>query len=244
MLLGAGGDHAQQEFEAVVRLDPAEIGAVRAELAKEGLVICGDPLADDGDSEARHGRRLRRHNRAQTIGVSERRGSKSIQLMGGPEMRGELFHKLAGGVDPIEIFELGGKTDLREASQPVLELFGRERVQVGQFFFQSAALGGKLEIVFNDFSQQAGQEAQRQALQRGNIAADQFPCFRRIAIELLRFEIGWKHKFTRVPVSVCLRRATWKIPAWIQELGRDRWTPTGGRKPRPRERQRPAPSSR
>src|SRR6266699_3671099 len=32
MLLGAGGDHAQQEFEAVVRLDAAEIGAVRAEL--------------------------------------------------------------------------------------------------------------------------------------------------------------------------------------------------------------------
>src|SRR5438034_10561498 len=123
MLLGAGGDHVQQEFEAVVRLDAAEIGAVRAELAKEGLVICGDSLADDGDSEARHGRRLWRHSCAQTIGVSERGGSKSIHLMGGPEMRGELFHKLAGGIDPIEIFELGGKTDLREAAQPVLDLF-------------------------------------------------------------------------------------------------------------------------
>src|SRR5256884_1497908 len=195
MRFGTGGDHVQQKFEAVLRLDTAEMGTVRAEFAKEGRVMGGDSLADDGDPEARHGRQLRRHNPAQTIRVSRRGHSKSVELVSGPEMRGELFHKLRGRIDPIGILKLGRKADLREALQPVLDLFGRKRVQVGELFFQGTALSGKLEIVFDDFSQQARQEAQRQALEHNNVAGDQFSRFRRIAVELLRFEIGWEHKF-------------------------------------------------
>ena len=177
MRFGAGGDDVEQEIKAVLRLDAAEIGALRAEFAKERLVMSGNSLADDGDAQARRGRRLWRCNRAQTIGVGERRGAKSIELVSGPKMRGELFHKLRGRVDPIEIFKLRGKTDVREALQPVLNLFGREGVQIGKFLLQCPALGGKLEIIFNDFSQQAWKEAQRQALQRRNVADNQFPCF-------------------------------------------------------------------
>ena len=159
MRLGTGGDHVQQKVEAVLRLDTAEIGTVRAEFAKERLVMGGDSLADDGDSEARHGRQLRRYNRAQTIGVGDCGDSKGVELVSGPEMRRELFHELRGSIHPIGILKLGGKADLREALQPVLDLFGGEGVQISEFFFQGAALGGKLEIVFDNFTQQAWQEA-------------------------------------------------------------------------------------
>ena len=159
MRFGTGGDHVQQKFEAVLRLDTAEIGTVRAEFAKERLVMGGDSLADDGDSEARHGRQLRRYNRAQTIGVGDCGDSKGVELVSGPEMRRELFHELRGSIHPIGILKLGGKADLREALQPVLDLFGGEGVQISEFFFQGAALGGKLEIVFDNFTQQAWQEA-------------------------------------------------------------------------------------
>src|SRR5713101_4182883 len=67
-------------------------------------------------------------------------------------------------------------------------------MQIRKFLFQRAAFGRELEIVFDDFSQQAREEAQRQPLQGGDVAGDQFPCFWRIAIELPRFEIGWKHR--------------------------------------------------
>src|SRR5438132_3428383 len=193
MRLGTGGDHVQQKLEAVLRLDTAEIRTVRAEFAKEGLVMGGDSLADDGDSEARRGRRLRRHNRAQTISVGDRGDSKGVELVSGPEMRRELFHELRGSINPIGILKLSGKTNLREALQPLFDLIGGERIQISKFFFQGATLGGKLEIVFDNFPQQARQKAQRQASQRGNVFGDQFSGLRRIAIELLRFEVGWKH---------------------------------------------------
>src|SRR5439155_1668526 len=84
--------------QAELRLDTAEIGTVRAEFAEEGRVMGGDSLADDGDSETRRGRRLRRHNGAQTIGVGDRGDSKGVELVSGPEMRRELFHKLSGSI--------------------------------------------------------------------------------------------------------------------------------------------------
>ncbi len=59
---------------------------MRTEFAKERRVMRGDTLADDGDSETRRGRRFWRRNRAQTIGVGERRDSKGVQLVGGPKV--------------------------------------------------------------------------------------------------------------------------------------------------------------
>ncbi len=91
------------------------------------------------------------------------------------------------------MFKLGGKTDLCEALKPVLYFFRRKGVQIREFLLQRPALGGEFEIVFNHLSQQAGQETQGKALQRGNVAGYQFSCLRRIANELLRFEVGWKH---------------------------------------------------
>ena len=54
--------------------------------------------------------------------------------------------------------------------------------------------GRKLEIVVDDLSQQAGHKAQRQPLQRSNVIRDQLSGLWRIALELLRLEIAWKHK--------------------------------------------------
>src|SRR4029077_11787778 len=71
-----------------------------------------------------------------------------------------------------------------------------------------------------------------------------FSCFGRIAAELLRFEVGGKHKkFTTAPKSVCLARRTAKSPSARRESARNRWSPPHGRTPRPRARQGQAPSS-
>src|SRR5258707_14268159 len=115
MRLGPGGDDIQQEFQAVLGFDAAEICAMRTEFAKEGLVMLADTLADHGNSEPRRGRRFWRRNRAQAIGVGERPDSKGVQLVGGPKVGRYVLHKLTGRIDPIGMFKLGGKTDLREA---------------------------------------------------------------------------------------------------------------------------------
>src|SRR6266478_610873 len=92
------------------------------------------------------------------------------------------------------MFELGGETDLRESLKPVLYLFCRKRLQIRKFLFYGSALGGEFEIVFNSLSQQARQETQGQPLERCYVARGQFSCLWRIAIELLRFEVGWEHR--------------------------------------------------
>ena len=92
--------------------------------------------------------------------------------MRSPKVRRELFYKLTRCVYPIKAFELRGNTDLCEFLKPVLYLFCGESAQIREFLLQSLALSRELEIVLNDLSQQARQEAQWQSLQRSKVVRD------------------------------------------------------------------------
>ena len=61
------------------------------------------------------------------------------------------------------------QADLREALEPIIQLFRRKSSQRGEFSLNGSALDGKFEIVVDDFTQQAGKESQRQALQRNYV---------------------------------------------------------------------------
>ena len=100
----------------------------------------------------------------------------------------------AGELTQSNDFELGGFGYLGESLKPFFYLLRGERVQVRQFLFDGLALGRKLEIVVNDFSQQAGHEGQGQPLQRPDVIRDQLSGLWRIGLELLRLEIAWQHK--------------------------------------------------
>ncbi len=56
----------------------------------------------------------------QTVCVVDSGLPEAVELVRGPEMGGKLFHKLGGGVDPIEMLELGRKIDVRECLEPGL----------------------------------------------------------------------------------------------------------------------------
>src|SRR5580692_4654979 len=76
---------------------------------------------------------------------------------------------------------------------PILELVPGKPTEIGKLLFTRSALGRKLEIVFDEFPQQTGQETEWQPLERPQIAGHKLPRLRRIACEILRLEIAWKH---------------------------------------------------
>src|SRR5580700_6148596 len=150
---------------------------MRTQLAEQRLLWCGDALADNRNPQPGNRWTLRWQRRPQTLRISERRRAKGIQLVGRPEIRRELLDKLRWRVYPIELFELRGKMDLSESFEPILDLFGRKRVQISKFPLERFALRGKLEIVIDGLSQQAWQKTQWQPLERSEFVRDKFSCF-------------------------------------------------------------------
>ena len=126
MRFGSGSYGVEQCGQAVFGFDVGEIGAMSAQLTKQWLVVGGNTLADDGDSEPRNRRRLGRDGRMQTVRVFVRGFAKCVELMRAPEMGGELFHELCGLPDPVEGFELWREADFVEILEPFLEFCGRK----------------------------------------------------------------------------------------------------------------------
>src|SRR5713101_7096417 len=119
MGFGPGGDGIEQCAQAIFGIDSAVVRAMSAQFAEERRIIGGDALADYRDAETRRGGRLRRNGGAQTVGIGDGRGSKGVELVRGPEMRGKLFDKLRRRIDPIKIFESSRKMDFRKTLQPI-----------------------------------------------------------------------------------------------------------------------------
>src|SRR5260221_9902148 len=127
------------------------------------------------------------------IGIVIRGLAERVELVRAPEMRGQPFHKLGGRFRPVELFEFRGEANLHEVLKQIFYLGSGEGSEIRQLFFPRFALGGKLVIAVDQFAEQAGHKAEGQLLQRRKIAGDQFPRFGRVASELLRLEIAWKH---------------------------------------------------
>ena len=75
-------------------------------------------------------------------------------------MSGQLFHELSWKLYPIEGFQLRGNIDFLEFVEPFLPLIVRERSDFRQFPFMCGLLGGKLEIVINQFAEQSRHKAE------------------------------------------------------------------------------------
>src|SRR5207245_4229441 len=106
----------------VFRIYAAEICAVRPQFAKERLFIFVHALPNDRDSESLNRRGFSRNGRVQSICIRRCRGAKRVELMSGPKMRGKLFHKLRWLIHPVDMFELGRKSDLSEWFVPHIRL--------------------------------------------------------------------------------------------------------------------------
>ena len=132
-------------------------------------------LPDDCNAEPWNRRFLWRDCLVQTGGVIDCRRAKGIELMGGPKFGRQLLDKLRRRVNPVDFFKSCGEVNLFECLEPFLALAGRKRLQVGQFSFHRFALGGKFEVVFNRFPQQARHKTKRQELQGTYILVDEFP---------------------------------------------------------------------
>ena len=109
MRFGAVGDRVQQRLQAMFGIDLAEVSAMGAQLAKQRFVVRSRALADDCNAETRGRGRLRRLRRLKTVGIIDCRLAKRVQLVGAPQMRRELFHKLGRRVYPIKLLEFFGQ---------------------------------------------------------------------------------------------------------------------------------------
>ncbi len=82
---------------------------------------------------------------------------------------------------------------MREPLKPFFQLAGGERSEILQFSLVRVSLRRKLEIEIDELAQQARQKAQGQLPQSRQIIDDDLARVRRIAIELLGFEIAGQH---------------------------------------------------
>ena len=139
--------------------------------------------------------------------------------MRAPKVGRKLFDKLWRGIHPVGVFELGGEADLLRILETIPCSARGKGKQIREFAFNRLALDGKLEIVFDDFTQQAGHKAQRQPLQRGDVIRDQLPSFRRVAVEMVRFEIAGSIELQQFRYRLALRERQPRIPAWQPSVG-------------------------
>jgi hypothetical protein len=58
------------------------------------IVSCRYALADNRNSQSRNGRLFWRGGGVQSVAIVSSRLAKRVLLMGGPEVRGKLLHKL------------------------------------------------------------------------------------------------------------------------------------------------------
>ena len=119
MCFRPNGYGIQKNLPSVLRLDPAEIRAMRAQFAKQRFISARDALAYNRNTEPRQQRRLWRHGGAQSIRVCDRRRAKGIELVCCPEVSGELLDKLRRRIYPIELFKLRGKLDFCESLETI-----------------------------------------------------------------------------------------------------------------------------
>src|SRR5579859_3077779 len=118
--------------------------------------------------------------------------------------------------------------DLRESREPVRHPLCAERVQIRQFSFQRSPLRRKFEIIVDSLPQQAGQKTERQSLQRSQIIRHQLPRLRRVAVELFRFELAWRHGATTPSFQAFMLQAS------SQKLREDRKSVVVGKECRSR----------
>src|SRR5262249_38353768 len=127
----------QQLWQTVFRFDFGEIRALRPQSSEERFVVLGYALTDDGDAEsAEWKRRFGRHSRTQFVGVDDGGAAKSVQLVRGPQMGGQLLDELCREIYPIEALKVLRQLDLREGLKPTFELVGRKRAKVGDFLVE------------------------------------------------------------------------------------------------------------
>src|SRR5215472_8106457 len=81
------GNGLQQNFDAVIWLDPIEVRSMLAQIAKERSVIRCHSLPNNRNAKPRNRRRARWYRQAQAISVFGGSFAKCIQLMRGPEIR-------------------------------------------------------------------------------------------------------------------------------------------------------------
>jgi hypothetical protein len=76
---------------------------------------------------------------------------------------------------------------LREGVKPVCHLRRGKRTKVGEFPIDCISLGWEFEVIVDNLSQQAGQEAERKLLERVQVSYDQSSRQGRIGRELFGF---------------------------------------------------------
>ena len=86
MLLRTGRGRSEQMIQPLVRIDPAEVGSVVAQLAKKWTLVGSHTLTNNGDPDAPHGQGLRGHCRENTASIRGCRVSKSVHLVRAPEV--------------------------------------------------------------------------------------------------------------------------------------------------------------
>ena len=118
MRLCPDGNQVQQLTKSTLRPDPAEIGAVRAQLSKHRLIVRRHSLTNDGDPEPRNPRRFGRYCSPQAVSVVSRGLAKCVQLMRAPKVSGKALDELSRRLRPIKLFELRRELDLCESLKP------------------------------------------------------------------------------------------------------------------------------
>ena len=109
MRFGAGGGDIEQSLHAGSVVHPRVIDAVRAELAEEAVIVGGDSLADHGDAEAVRGQGGIGRGGRHLAHILHGGSAEGIDLMGGPQVRGELFGEDGGVVYPVGLVEFAGQ---------------------------------------------------------------------------------------------------------------------------------------
>src|SRR5580765_767820 len=108
------GNQVQQLAKTTLRLNPAEISAVRAQLSKNCLIIRGHSLTNDGNPEPWNLRRFGRHCSPQPVSVVSRCLAKRVELVSAPKVSREALDELSRRLRPIKLFELRRELDLCE----------------------------------------------------------------------------------------------------------------------------------
>src|SRR5580692_2712947 len=88
MCLSARGGRSKKQVQAVLGLDLVEVGAVRAQVEKQRLVVGGNTLANDCNAESPRGQRWLRDGCLQVGAVIRRSFAKGIELVRAPQIGG------------------------------------------------------------------------------------------------------------------------------------------------------------